>query len=230
MQEYNRNGHRQRMRNAYLTSGTDHMTDHQLLELYLSLVIPRRDVKELSYRMMNTFGSLEEIFNADPLQLESVDGIGENTAVLISLFREINSRIEYNRACNLEYLDSSSATKEYCRRMLSNAYEERILVISLTSKLKIINCHKLSSGTSSFVGVSPKTLMSAVLNDNAAQVVLAHNHPRGDAVFSAADINFTINLLGMLRTFNIRLVDHVLVGEDETVSMRSIAVYRKYFE
>ena len=86
--QYGRSGHRQRMRESYLASGTEHMADHQILELYLSLVIPRHDVKETAYNLMNTFGSLEGVFNAEVTDLKEVKGIGENTAILISLLKE----------------------------------------------------------------------------------------------------------------------------------------------
>ena len=70
--DLSREGHRQRLREQYLSGGMDNAPDHHLLELFLSIVIPRRDVKELSYDLINQFGSLEGVLNAEPQDLMNV--------------------------------------------------------------------------------------------------------------------------------------------------------------
>lgn len=218
------------MRTAYLNNGADHMEDHQLLELYLSLVIPRHDVKELSYRLMNTFGSLEGVYNASPQDLQQVDGVGENTAVLLSLFRTICGRVEYNKTKNIQFLDSADAAMDYCQKLLSGFSDERIAVITLTSKLKVINAHIMATGGVSFAGVAPKDIMSTLIMDNPSQVLIAHNHPCGEPSLSGADINFTVNVLGIVRPMSIALIDHIVVGDGECLSMRSLEEYKNYFD
>lgn len=122
--QYGRSGHRQRMRESYLASGTEHMADHQILELYLSLVIPRHDVKETAYNLMNTFGSLEGVFNAEVADLKEVKGIGENTAILISLFKEICSRVDANKTKSIRSLDSTEIAEKYVTSVL-NRFREK---------------------------------------------------------------------------------------------------------
>ena len=229
-QEYSRNGHRQRMRKAYLEHGAEHMADHQLLELYLSLVIPRHDVKELSYRLMNTFGSLEGVFNAEPWALQTVDGIGENTAVLLSLFKAICGRVEYNKLHRTSDIISTEDAIDYCKRVLADERDEKIAIVSLSSSLKVINCSIVATGGSDFVGVSAKDIMSVVLRDNASRIILAHNHPNGDAYPSAADFNFTLGVLQMLRSIGVQFVDHIIVGDEDAASMRRMEDSKDYFD
>ncbi|MGN0531713.1 MAG: RadC family protein [Eubacterium sp.] len=229
-QEYSRNGHRQRMRTAYLENGAEHMADHQLLELYLSLVIPRRDVKELAYRLMNTFGSLEGIFNAEPWALQAVEGVGENTAVLLSLFKAICNRIEYNKLHRISEIISTEDALDYCRRVLADERDEKIAIVSLSSSLKVINCSIVATGGSDFVGVSAKDIMSVVLRDNASRIILAHNHPNSEAYPSAADLNFTLGVLQMLRSIGVKFVDHIIVGDGDVVSMRCMEDSKGYFD
>ncbi len=83
--EISRDGHRARMRAAYLQGGGDAMPDHQLLELLLSISIPRKDVKPIAYALINRFGSLEQVFAAGAADLQQVPGVGEQTAVQILL-------------------------------------------------------------------------------------------------------------------------------------------------
>lgn len=86
--EISRDGHRARMRAAYLQGGGDAMPDHQLLELLLSISIPRKDVKPIAYALINRFGSLEQVFAAGAADLQQVPGVGEQTAVQILLVRD----------------------------------------------------------------------------------------------------------------------------------------------
>lgn len=90
--EISRDGHRARMRAAYLQGGGDAMPDHQLLELLLSISIPRKDVKPIAYALINRFGSLEQVFAAGAADLQQVPGVGEQTAVQILLVRDLNRR------------------------------------------------------------------------------------------------------------------------------------------
>ena len=95
--EISRDGHRARMRAAYLQGGGDAMPDHQLLELLLSISIPRKDVKPIAYALINRFGSLEQVFAAGAADLQQVPGVGEQTAVQILLVRDLNRRIHQNQ-------------------------------------------------------------------------------------------------------------------------------------
>ncbi|MCM1114450.1 MAG: helix-hairpin-helix domain-containing protein, partial [Clostridium sp.] len=85
MPELGRNGHRQRMRNQFLLDRMENAPDHNLLELYLTIAIPQKDVKPLAYALINSFGSLEAVFSASPEELMAIAGVGEVTAVAISL-------------------------------------------------------------------------------------------------------------------------------------------------
>ena len=102
MPELEREGHRSRMRNTYINGGMENAPDHNVLELFLSVIIPRKDVKELSYSLINTFGSLEGVLNADVRDLMQVKGIGESTAVAISLIKDLYKRASLNRNCRIK--------------------------------------------------------------------------------------------------------------------------------
>lgn len=221
MSELTRNGHRQRMRNSYLSGGMENAPDHNLLELYLSLVIPQKDVKPLAYDLMNTFGSLENVINARADELMKINGIGQSAAVALNLVGDINKRIVYNRIHNLKKINSTEQAYEYCYNLIGLEKVEKVAIITLTNDGTVINHHILNEGNVGSVSVDMRKFVGFALNDNAAGVLITHNHPNGDSKPSAADINFTIEMNSMLRKIKVNLVDHIIIGKDSYLSVKS---------
>lgn len=218
MAELSRYGHRQRMRNLYLAGGMENAPDHNLLELFLSLVIPQKDVKPLAYELINTFGSLENVINADPQDLMAVNGIGESTAVAISLIRDINKRVAQNRNGKFTKLNSTESAIEYCRNILSQEKKEKFLLITLNNEGYVIRYHIFDSGNVNTVSVDVRSTVKYIINDNAAGVIISHNHPGGKSQPSAADINFTIQFRSLVRKINVNFIDHIVVGSGDCTS------------
>ena len=94
----------------------------------------------------------------------------------------------------------------------------------------IINCRFVAEGTVNAMEISIRKIIELVLSFNSSAVVIAHNHPHGKAQPSMEDINFTLNLRNMLNSLSINLVDHVIIGENEVISMRSSLDYINYNE
>lgn len=228
MEKRGMDGHRQRMRNTYINAGADAMDDCKLLELYLSLVIPRKDVRELSYDLINTFGSLDGVFSASISQLMRVNGIGENTAVLISLNKDIQNRIAVGSAKSLVF-DRLSVAVDYVEKRLSGLVTEKLLVIALNNCGEYIGEKFFESRGVNFVDANPKAISEFLLFSNASGVIVGHNHPSGYSSPSASDCNFTCHFRDMLDTFEINLIDHIIVGKDGPLSMRHTKPYDQYF-
>ncbi|MDE6505740.1 MAG: JAB domain-containing protein, partial [Eubacterium sp.] len=107
---------------------------------------------------------------------------------------------------------------------------ERLAVMCLDNSNGIINCRFVAEGTVNAMEISIRKIIELVLSFNSSAVVIAHNHPHGKAQPSMEDINFTLNLRNMLNSLSINLVDHVIIGENEVISMRSSLDYINYFE
>lgn len=229
MEELSRKGHRQRIRDTYLKNGFDSMPDHNVLELILFYAIPQKDVKPLAYELINHFGSFNNVMNADVNELMKVKGVKEHTAVLISLFDNVNRRVSQNRA-NKESHTFESIDK-YTSEMLKEYKNEVIMLVSFDNNRKIISTRINNVGTVNRAGITKKEIAEFVLRDNASSVLLAHNHPDGDPTPSMADISMTQSVVAFLREFNISLADHIIVGENgDTVSMKTMAKYALYFD
>lgn len=230
MAQLGRDGHRKRVKQSYLQTGTDSLHDHNILEMLLFYSIPRKDVKDIAYDLINRFGTFENVFDANIDELMSVNGIGENTAALISLVSDINNRISLNRNNSVKALKDSELAREYVKNIIGGSKNEKVLVVSLDNELGIIGYHIVSDGTVSCANVEPKKIIECVIKDNAASVIIAHNHPRGDSTPSDTDIAFTIEILQLLRKLGIKLNDHIIVGKNDICSMNSITKYMLYFE
>lgn len=230
MANLGREGHRERVKEVYKKHGLDTMSDHNVLELLLFYAIPRKDVKPIAYNLINRFKTLDNVFNADIETLKTVDGIGENTAILISLLKDINTKINESKNKDITMLGSSEKSKEYAENLLKFCKDEKVIMICLDNNCNIIDHHTISQGTVNFSVVDEKTIIKTVITDDASSVIIAHNHPNGEAVPSTEDVNFTIELLNLLRKIRVDLNDHIIVGKTNTLSMRMSAKYCTFFD
>lgn len=229
MSDISRYGHRQRMRDLYLSGGMENAPDHNLLELFLSLVIPQKDVKPLAYDLMNKFGSLENVINADPYELMNVNGVGESTAVAISLIKSINKRIAINKNNNVVKINSKQAAVEYCKNILGEETVEKFLLITLTNSGAVINHHIVFVGNVQSIKFDLRKFIELILRDNAAGIIIAHNHPKGSSEPSMADTKITSDIIGALRNLGINLIDHVVVGSEDCTCFSEIKECKKWF-
>lgn len=226
-----REGHRQRVKDTYRENGITGMADANLLELILFYAIPRKDTKQLAYDILNHFnGRLDLVFEADLEELETINGIGESAAILISLFRAVSSRLSERQNESVQCLDDYREAKAYCRNLLANRTEEQLLLITLDNDLNIINVHNIASGTVNMITISSRRILEYVLRDKSAAVIITHNHPHGSFKPSTEDIQFTQRLNRLLKQLGIRLADHIIVGENGSLAMKYDIRYTELFE
>lgn len=229
MDNLSRKGHRQRAKDAYLNNSLDSMPDHNVLELILFYAIPQRDVKPVAYNLINRFGSLENVLSADVGELAKVDGIGEHSATLLKLFSDVHRRLNQTRA--KEQFNSFEQLADYAALMLGDYRDEVVLVVTLDNQHAIIHPHIFENGSVNIAAINKKDVAEVAIRDNASAIVLAHNHPNGDATPSAADINSTQSLGLFLRQINVALLDHIVVGSGgKTQSIKGDLRYAKFFD
>ncbi len=220
-------GHRARIKARYLRDGLDTFDDHNALELLLCYAIPRQDVNELAHELINAFGSLHGVFEAEFGNLVKVKGVGENTALLIRLVMDMNRRCLISKASSqkdIEFKDSGQVG-EYFRPFFYGEKEERVYVASIDSQLKLIRCHRLFDGSVNSAAVSTRKIVETALADRATFVIMAHNHPTGLAVPSYEDKETTVRIAKALKSVEIKLLDHFVIAGSEYVSMRDAGFF-----
>lgn len=212
-------GHRDRLRRQFLRSGLDGLNDIQVLELILFYAIGRRDTNPIAHRLLNRFGTLSAVFEAPVSELCKTEGIGENAALLLSLVPQAARRHMIDRARLEQVLDTTEKAGLYLLPFFHGERDEVVYLLCLDAKCKVLDCKILFRGGVNTAGVSVRKIVEAALACNATSVVLAHNHTSGIALPSKEDETTTKQLRTALDAVGILLADHIVVADDDFVSM-----------
>ena len=213
-------GHRQRAKERYGQVGADALADHELLELALFYAIPRQDTNETAHRLLKRFRSLQGVLQASPEELEQVEGVGKNAALLLHLMADISQRARITSLPE-KILNSPDRTGAYFMELLTGQKRELLYQVCLDGKGKVLSCKCLSQGSADMTSLSIRQVVENALLSGAAGVVLGHNHPSGVALPSAEDRAATLQVRDALATMDIRLLDHIIVADGDFVSMEA---------
>ena len=212
-------GHRQRMKDRFRAEGLDHFSDIQVLELLLFYCIPRKDTNPIAHALLERFGSLSQVLDAPIGELAKVPGMGKSAATFLSLTTAVGRYYQVDRAMNVEILTSIEACGRYLVPFFYGRRNETVFLLCLDAKCKVLCCKEIGEGSVNSAGVPIRRIVEAALGVNATTVILAHNHPSGIAVPSGEDVQATQRVAAALSTVDIALADHILVADDDFVSM-----------
>jgi DNA repair protein RadC len=206
-------GHRERMRARFEKEGADHFDSHQLLEMYLFPALPRRDTNEIAHRLLERFGSLEEVFLAEFDDLIQVEGISRKTATNIKLTAAIMRRMAIESYHPPKKYDHFEDIVRYLKSIYTGITVERVYLLLFDNGMKMLDCVLLDEGTVNQANINARKIMEHAIKKNASSVMLAHNHPGGVAIPSSEDIATTHFLYNTLQSIGLTLIDHVIVGK-----------------
>lgn len=129
------------------------------------------------------------------------------------------TEIVAQRFTRSNYLSSPDATREFLKIILAQEHREQFIIIFVDNQNGVIGSSILFQGTIDCAAVYPREIVKAVLENNAAAVILAHNHPSGCAEPSRADIQITEKIVTALNTIDVKVLDHLIVGGTLTISL-----------
>ncbi|MDO5401734.1 MAG: DNA repair protein RadC [Eubacteriales bacterium] len=225
-------GHRQRLKQRFLTQGLDQFTDVQALELLLFYAIPQKDTNPIAHELLNRFGSLSRVLEAGVEELKQVPGIGEHGTVLLKLITELSRFYQVDCAQRVQVLGDLNDCGAYLAPYLYGRPNETVFLLCLDAKCKVLCCRAVGEGSINAAAVSVRKIVETALQANATTVVLAHNHPSGVAVPSEEDIRTTCRIFAALAAVEVHLADHIVVADGEYVSMAQSGIrfdgYRYY--
>lgn len=212
-------GHRERKREQFLRCGADSFADHELLEMLLYYAIPQRDTNPIAHALLDRFGGLQAVLAAPPEELMEVPYVKDRAAVLLRLIPALFQRSLTSGEDREVILDTRERIGEFFRRIYVGYATEVMYQLCLDGKGKKKGLYKISEGDLGSVGVNIRQIMENTLRSKAVMVVLAHNHPSGVALPSREDQVATRMVRDALDTMGVRLVDHVIVADNDYVSM-----------
>lgn len=211
-------GHRQRLRNRFFEVGLDGFEPHEVLELLLFNVYVRRDTKKIAKKVLEYFkNDLHKVLNASDDDLKSA-GLSDSAASLIKLSREIFVYQLKKDLIKQDKISSSNDAGNFLKAYFKGFDKEEFCVIYLNNRNKILDIKSEFKGTFNESRVYVRELVKHCLKYNAASIIISHNHPSGHMQPSSQDIKITEKIKLALELFDIRLLDHILVGNNEIYS------------
>ena len=205
-------GHRHRLRERFEKTYAEGMHAYEVLELLLTYAIPRRDVKPIAKNLINTFGSLNGVLDASLDELRQVAFLGTPSSLLIKLVKEMNALYLAGRMEKKDTLTSPQFVVDFSRMKLAGLPHEAFMVLFLTTQNQVIGHEIVNEGTVDQVAVYPRRIIEKAMARHAAAIILVHNHPSGFTDPSEEDKNLTRTLRNAASVLDIRLLDHVIVG------------------
>jgi DNA repair protein RadC len=208
-----------RPREKLLQRGADALTDAELLAIFLRVGVKGKSALDLAQDLLQEFGDLRSLLGADQARFCAAKGLGDAKYVQLQATVELSKR--YLRQClqRGDALSNPQDTRNYLLSELGGRSYEVFACLFLDNKNRVIKFEEMFMGTIDSANVYPREILKRALQHNAAAVILAHNHPSGVAEPSQADIAITKRLKEVLNLVDIRVLDHLIIGDGYTISL-----------
>jgi DNA repair protein RadC len=217
-------GHRQRLRQRFLTAGPAALADYELLELILCPAVPRQDTKPLAKALIDRFGGFAGVVNAEPTELMAVSGMAEVTTVAVKAVQAALQRVLRAEAAERPVLSSWDKLLDYCRATMAHARIEEFRLLFLDRKNALIADEVQQTGTVDHTPVYPREVVKRALELGASALIMVHNHPSGDPTPSKADVEMTRAVAKAAATLGVEVHDHLIIGRNGHSSFRSLGL------
>ncbi|WP_324738073.1 DNA repair protein RadC [Pseudoalteromonas sp. CuT4-3] len=207
-----------RPREKLIAKGPKALSDAELLAIFLRTGLPGMNVIELAQHLLNENKTLHNLFNASQDEFCAQKGFGMAKYVQLQAVLELSQRYMQERCQRDAVFNSPNAVYEYLTLQMRGLQQEVFMVLYLDSQNRLVKDEILFYGTINSASVYPREVLKAALKNNAAAIILAHNHPSGIAEPSQADKLITNKLQQALQLVDINVLDHIIVGGETCVS------------
>ena len=211
--------HRKRLKARFSEGGFNGFSEHEILELLLCYALPRQDTNKIGHALIDRFGSLSRVFEADVGELCETSGISEHSALLLKMVPELCRAYLTDKGKEVKtYDDYDDAGRFFVNRFIGVSAEE-IYAAFLDNGYHLLDCVKISEGVVNASAISIRKVATIALMRNASFVMLAHNHPGGTVIPSGDDLNVTRALSAALEMLGVHLAEHYIVAGEQYVGI-----------
>ncbi len=214
-------GHRARLRERLLAGGSEALADYEVLEYLLFGAYPRGDTKPLAKALLARFGSLGAVLNADAGALRQVKGVSDASIGALKIAALAARRLARSELGQRPLLSSWSALLDYLAIDMADLTVERVRVLYLDTRNRLVRDHLAAEGTIDEAAIHPREVIRHALDIGASALILVHNHPSGNPEPSRADLAVTQRIVEAGRNLGIQVLDHVIVGREGHVSLKA---------
>ena len=197
--------------------GVENLSDKQLLAQVIRHRLSESLAEELAAELLAKFGSIYAVFNAPQDAFCEIHGLGPSRYFMLQSMLELHKRT-LQQSIQRQTLDCSETTAKFLATHLQHYQSECFAVILLNTQNEFLAFKELFRGTISSAPVFPREIVRHVMNYNAANVILAHNHPSGHAEPSECDKMITHKIKEALALIDVKVLDHFVIGVGQTVS------------
>jgi len=213
-------GHRKRLKARFTAHGLDGFHDYEVLELLLMYAIPRKDVKPIAKRLLAQFLTLAGVFDAQQQELQSVAGLGKESAGFLKLLKASHARYLHAELADRAVLNAPEVVKNWLRLTLQGKSIEYFGALFTDQQNRCISSEILFEGTVDRAVVYPRAVVKRALELDAKGIIVFHNHPAGTAQASEQDIALTKQLMTACLLLDIKVLDHFLLAGKEVLSFQ----------
>lgn len=222
--------HRQKVRERFYVNGFRGMPSHNVLEMLLFFGIPYKDTNPIAHELIDRFGSMSAVFEAKRTDLMQIKGMTENAACLITMILPLYQKYSQELIKKRHRFKNVQETAEFLRTLyLDNNNVERVYVLCFDCSDALITYRMIGEGDVSSSSFDMRKLASAVLETNAASVIISHNHPHGVASPSFQDSDATAAIARLLHTLNVNFSNHIIVTDKNHFSMADSPRFVEFF-
>ena len=202
-----------RPRENLLAMGSQTLTDAELLSVMLGTVLPGQNVLQLAQALLENFHGLAGLLQASPADLRAAKGLGGSArrAQLLAVL-EMSRRVLLQKMRKRDVMNNPDTVKQFLQLQMGAYPQEVFAVVFMDAQYRLLSFQEMFKGTLNQTSVYPREVVKLALEQGAAAVILAHNHPSGDVRPSAADSTLTRTLQTALSMVDVKVLDHIIVG------------------
>ncbi|MGL4767059.1 MAG: RadC family protein [Formosimonas sp.] len=200
-----------RPREKLLARGAAHLSDAELLAIFLRVGMVGKSAVDLANELIAHFGTLSRLFQANIDDLAAIKGMGQAKYVQLQAVLEMSRRALKDSLSQAPSFNHVEALKTFIQLQFTGLQHETLMVLFFHPNLSLIGIETVAQGDSSQVALPTRLIAQRALNQNAHGIILAHNHPHGEPSPSASDLYSTRLLQQHLKPLNIHLLDHFII-------------------